>query len=340
MKVAFFVNDVETEDSEYTTTRLAMATAKLEHEVWYVGVGDVEYETDDTMHARAHRAVYVQGDELEPFLTRAQEEERCDEIVLDGFDAVWLRNDTMEDMQDRPWAASVGVVFGQMLAARGVTVVNDPTGLSRAGSKLYLQEFPAEIRPRCIVTRNAEEIREFVAETGHSVVKPLYGAQGKNVFMIDGEHDPNLNQMVDVVLQEGYAIAQEFVTGGEEGDLRIFLLDGELMEVNGKFAAVRRVPQGDDLRANISAGAKPEEAVIGDTELAVVRALTDRLVEDGMFFVGIDLIGDKVVEINAESPGGLQSVEHFTGIDFGITVCEALERRVGAWPQAAHRKVS
>lgn len=340
MKVAFFVNDVATEEAEYTTTRLAMATAKLEHEVWYVAVGDVGYHTDETMHAKGHRAVHVQGDELEPFLSRAKEEERCAGVVLDDFDAVWLRNDTMEDMQDRPWAANVGVVFGQMLAARGVTVVNDPTGLSRAGSKLYLQEFPAEIRPRCIVTRNAEEIREFVAETGHTVVKPLYGAKGKNVFMIDGKDDPNLAQMVEAVLLEGYAIAQEFVTGGEEGDLRLFLLDGELMQVNGAYAAVRRVPQGNDLRANISAGAKPEEANIGESELAVVRALKDRLVADGMFFVGIDLIGDKVVEINAESPGGLQSVEHFTGVDFGITVSEALERRAGSWPAAARRKVS
>lgn len=340
MKVAFFVNDVATEEAEYTTTRLAMATAKLEHEVWYVAVGDVGYHTDETMHAKGHRAVHVQGDELEPFLSRAKEEERCAGVVLDDFDAVWLRNDTMEDMQDRPWAANVGVVFGQMLAARGVTVVNDPTGLSRAGSKLYLQEFPAEIRPRCIVTRNAEEIREFVAETGHTVVKPLYGAKGKNVFMIDGKDDPNLAQMVEAVLLEGYAIAQEFVTGGEEGDLRLFLLDGELMHVNGAYAAVRRVPQGNDLRANISAGAKPEEANIGESELAVVRALKDRLVADGMFFVGIDLIGDKVVEINAESPGGLQSVEHFTGVDFGITVSEALERRAGSWPAAARRKVS
>ena len=340
MKVAFFVNDVATEESEFTTTRLAMATAKLDHEVWYVGVGDVEYETDDRLHAHGHRAVYVEGDGLLPFLSRTQEEERRSDIVLDDFDAVWLRNDSIEDMFDRPWASSVGVIFGQMLSSRGVTVVNDPIGLSRAGSKLYLQEFPAEVRPRCIITRDQDEICDFVTETGLTVVKPLYGAKGKNVFMIDGEHDPNLSQMVEAVLQEGYAIAQEFVTGGEEGDLRIFLLNGELMEVNGKYAAVRRVPQGDDLRANISAGAKPEEAVIGDTELAVVRALKDRLVKDGMFFVGIDLIGDKVVEINAESPGGLQSVEHFTGIDFGITVCEALERRVGAWPRAAHRKVS
>ena len=327
MKVAFFVNDVATEESEFTTTRLAMATAKLDHEVWYVGVGDVDYETDDMLHARGHRAMYVDGDELLPFLSRAQEEERRSDIVLDEFDAVWLRNDTIEDMHDRPWASSVGVIFGQMLSSRGVTVVNDPVGLSRAGSKLYLQEFPADIRPRCIITRDQEEICDFVAETGLTVVKPLYGAKGKSVFMIEGKDDPNMAQMIEAVLSDGYAIVQEFVKGGEDGDLRLFLLDGEPLQVDGTYAAVRRVPQGADMRANISTGAKPEKAQIGETELAVVRSLKNRLVQDGMFFVGIDLIGDKVVEINAESPGGLQSVEHFTGIDFGVTVCEALEKR-------------
>src|SRR5688572_655831 len=184
MKVAFFVNDVATEESEFTTTRLAMAAAKLDHEVWYVGVGDVDYETDDMLHARGYRAAYVDGDELLPFLSRTQEEERRSDIVLDDFDAVWLRNDTIEDMHDRPWASSVGVIFGQMLSSRGVTVVNDPIGLSRAGSKLYLQEFPAEVRPRCIITRDQDEICDFVADTGLTVVKPLYGAKGKSVFMI------------------------------------------------------------------------------------------------------------------------------------------------------------
>jgi len=340
MRIAFFVNGIDTEISEYTTTRLALAAAKLEHEVWYVGVGDIDYESDETMRARGHRAMQTARDDLESFLARVQDEESRAHIVLDDFDAVWLRNDTIEDMQSRPWASNIGVEFGQMLTARGVTVVNDPVGLSRAGSKLYLQEFPAEIRPRCIVTRNVDEVHSFVTRTGRTVVKPLYGAKGRNVFMIAGEDDPNLSQMVEAVVEDGYAIAQEFVEGAEEGDLRLFLLNGEPLQLDGAYAATRRIPQGNDVRANISTGGKPAEAVIGDTELRVAGLLKDRLVEDGMFFVGVDIIGDKVVEINAESPGGLQSVEHFTGIDFGLTLCEALEERVASWPAALKKKVS
>ena len=330
MKVAFFVNEIETEESEYTTTRMAMAAAKREHEVWYVGLGDVDYCPDEKLEARGQRAVYERGDELAPFLDRARQDDREDRILLDEFDAVWLRNDSIHDLRERPWASGIGVVFGQMLAERGVTVVNDPVGLSRAGSKLYLQEFPPEVRPRCLVSRKTDDIVKFVAECGRAIIKPLYGAQGRNVFMVNDEDDPNLNQIIEAVLEEGYVTAQEFVIGKEEGDVRMFLLDGDVMEEDGAYAAVRRVPRGTDMRANISTGGKPVEASIGEAELAVAEALKPQLLTDGMFFVGIDVIGDKVVEINAESPGGLQSVEHFTGIDFGLTISDALEARVAA----------
>jgi glutathione synthase len=329
MKIAFFVNELATEESEYTTTRLAMAAARLGHEVWYLGLGDVHYEPDEKLRAHAHRAVYEDRDELASFLSRAQDEDSRGGMVLDEFDAAWLRNDSIQDLSDRPWASQIGVVFGQMLADRGVTVVNDPIGLSRAGSKLYLQEFPAAIRPRCIVSRNPEEIKDFVGRVGRTVVKPLYGAMGRNVFVIEDEEDPNIQQMIEAVLEQGYVTAQEFVPGAEDGDIRLFLLDGEPLRVDDTYALFRREPEGNDVRANISAGGRPREASIGEKEFEIARAMKDKLVADGMFFVGLDIIGDKVVEVNAESPGGLQSVEHFTGIDFGVPICRALEQRVG-----------
>ena len=104
------------------------------------------------------------------------------------------------------------------------------------------------------MTRDPEAIRQFVSEVGHSVVKPLYGAKGRNVFMIEDEGEANLAQMTEAVLQDGYAIVQEFVEGGENGDARIFLLEGKILERGGKLAAFRRVPTGNDPRANISAG--------------------------------------------------------------------------------------
>ncbi len=328
MRVAFFVNDVATEVDEYTTTRLARAAAQGGHEVWYVGVGDVELgESDGKLVARAQAAEFDKDDGLTSFLERIKERD-AERIVMDDLDALFLRNDSVEDLlQERPWASPQGVVFGQMLKARGVTVVNDPKSLIRATSKLYLEEFPEQIRPRSLVTRDPEAIKRFVGKVGHCVVKPLYGAKGRNVFMIEGEDEANLAQMTEAVLRDGYAIVQEFAEGGEEGDARILLLDGQILERDGKQAALRRVPTGSDPRANISVGARPELLEIGDAERGVIEAMRAKLVADGMFFVGIDLIGEKVVEINAESPGGMGSLEALHEIDLCPPVIEALERR-------------
>ena len=330
MKVAFFVNDVATEIDEYTTTRLARAAAQRGHEVWYVGVGDVEFgESDGQLVARAHAATLEEDDTLESFMERIKGGE-VSRVVMDDLDALFLRNESIDDLQERPWASPLAVVFGQMLKARGVTVVNDPTSLARATSKLYLEEFPEKIRPRSLVTRDPEAIERFVREVGHSVVKPLYGAKGRNVFMIEDEQETNLAQMTEAVLQDGYAIVQEFVDGGEQGDARIFLLDGQILQRDGHLAAFRRVPSDNDPRANISAGARSVPLEIDDVQLGIVDAMSAKLVADGMWFVGIDVIGDKVVEINAESPGGMQSVERLYEIDVCPTVIEALERRAAA----------
>jgi glutathione synthetase len=233
-----------------------------------------------------------------------------------------------ESLQERPWASPL--VLGQMLKARGVTVVNDPMSLVRATSKLYLEEFPERIRPRSLVTRDPAAIERFVAEVGYSVVKPLYGAKGRNVFVIEDEGEANLTQMTEAVLQDGYAIVQQFVDGGEDGDARIFLPEGQILEHGGKLAAFRRVPTGNDPRANISAGGRPVPVEIGEVERGIVEAMSKKLVADGMYVVGIDVIGDKVVEINAESPGGMQAVEGLYEIDVCPAVIEALERRTGS----------
>jgi glutathione synthase len=330
VRLAFFVKDVATEIDEYATTRLARAAAQRGHEVWYVGVADVELgDSDGQLMARAHGAEFEKGDTLERFMERIKERD-AERIVMDHLDALFLRNESIDDLQQRPWASPLGVVFGQMLQARGVTVVNDPTCLIRAASKLYLEEFPTKIRPRSLVTRDPEAIERFVGKVGRCVVKPLYGGRGRNVFMIEDETEANLAQMTEAVLQDGYAIVQEFVDGGENGDARIFLLEGKLLERDGRPAAFRRVPTGNDLRANISVGARSVPLEIGDAERGIIDAMSQKLVADGMFFVGIDAIGDKVVEINAESTGGLQSVEWLYDIDVCPTVIEALERRTSS----------
>ncbi|TQK71655.1 glutathione synthase [Nocardioides sp. SLBN-35] len=330
MRLALLVNDVATEVDEYTTTRLARAAAQGGHEVWYVGVGDLELGQDDgRLVARAHRAELNGQDTLETFMERIKDGE-VRRVVMDDLDALFLRNESIDELHARPWASPLGAVFGQMLKNRGVTVVNDPSSLVRATSKLYLEEFPESIRPRSLVTRDPEAIERFVGQVGHSVVKPLYGSKGRNVFMVGDRSDTNLAQMTEAVLQDGYALVQEFVDGGENGDARIFLLDGQILERDGTPAGFRRVPKDNETRANISKGGHPVGMEVGEVERGIVRAMSEKLVSDGMFFVGIDIIGGKVVEINAESPGGMQSLERLYGVDVGPTVIDALADRAGA----------
>ena len=327
MRMAFLVNRVETEVDEYATTRLAKAAALMGHEVWYIGLGDLRIgEPDGEIGAHARPGIARDDDTLTEFVDRMKESS-AEHIRLDKLDAAFLRNDSIEDLQDRPWASSLGAVFGELLVAHGVTVVNDPTVLMRAATKVYLDEFPAEIRPRSLLTRNQDDVRNFISSVGRSIIKPLYGAKGRNVFMVDGEDEPNLNQIMAAVLEDGYIYAQGYVDGAEEGDMRIFLLDGELIEVDGHVSAFRRVPEGNDPRANISTGGRMQPGDITETTRAVVEAMRDKLVQDGMFFVGIDVIGDKVVEINAESPGGLQAIERLYEVDISPVVIDALERR-------------
>jgi glutathione synthase len=293
-------------------------------------VGDVELgPADDHLMARAHRADLHEGDTLESFIERARERD-AERVVLDDLDALFLRNESLEDLPERPWAIPLGPIFGEMLQARGVTVVNDPSALVRATSKLYLEEFPEKVRPRSLVTRDPAAIEAFVADVDHCVVKPAYGSKGRNVFMIDRDTETNLAQITETVLQDGYAIAQEFVDGGEEGDARIFLLEGRLLEHDGVAAAFRRVPSDKDPRANISTGGRSVPFEIGAPERTIIDAMGEKLAADGMFFVGIDVIGDKVVEINAESPGGMQAVERLYDVDVCPAVIEALERRRGS----------
>lgn len=327
MRLAFFVNEVPTEVDEYTTTRLALAATAAGHEVWYVGAGDITRQPDGSIRGHARRAIHQKGDDLTSFLERVKEPESLTDVELEEMDAVMLRNDSVEDLHERPWAFTAGILFGQMLVDKGVCVVNDPANLSRTGSKTYLQEFQEDVRPRQMVSRDEEAIRTFVEKTGPVVLKPLYGAKGRNVFLIEGPEDPNLSQMVEAVLADGYAIVQQRVEGAEDGDLRIFLIDGEPLQKDGKYAAFRRVPEGNDIRANISAGGRPKEAAIDAQILRMVAGMTERLKRDGMFFAGLDVVGGKVIEINLESAGGLQSVQHLTGVDFAPQIIDALDAR-------------
>jgi len=211
----------------------------------------------------------------------------------------------------------------------GVIVLNDPDGLSKAMNKMYFQLFPAEVRPKTIITRDRDEIRRFAREHGGNVVlKPLQGSGGQNVFMVRQDDLSNINQMIDAVSRDGYVIAQEYLHEATEGDTRLFLMNGIPLRHKGKYAAFRRVRTGGDMRSNIHAGGTLQQAEITAAHLRVAEIVRPKLVEDGMFLVGLDIVGDKLMEINVFSPGGLGSAQKFEKVNFARAVIRALERKV------------
>ncbi len=331
MNIGFVVNDVATEKPQYTTTRLAKAAATRGYQTWLIGVGDLAHDPDGTVSARARGPKSGKNyRSLTSFLDDVQNGEGVTErICVDDLDVLMLRNDPADDANDRPWAQASGILFGQLAARRGVLVVNDPVHLADAINKTYFQHFPEEVRPRTLITRQADEIKEFVDGcAGKAVLKPLQGSGGQGVFLVNDEEAPNLNQMIETLTRDGYVVAQEYLPAAEEGDVRLFVMNGQPLNVEGEYAAFRRVNNTEDVRSNMHAGGKAEPVKITDEMLRLVELVRPKLLRDGMFLVGLDIVGDKLMEVNVFSPGGLGSAKATTGVDFTNAVIDDLERKL------------
>lgn len=330
MKIGFVVNDMKTEQAGYTTTRMAMQAINMGHEAWMIEVGDLSYDPDEYIRAMARMAPRSNYKSHTTYFKDLQSDRaKLERITIDELDILLLRNNPTDDAIHRPWAQNAGLIFGRVAMRHGVIVLNDPNGLAKALNKMYFQNFPEEVRPRTLITRSHREIKAFAKEQcGTIVLKPLQGSGGQNVFLVRPDDLPNLNQMIDAVSRDGYVIAQEYLPAAAEGDMRLFVLNGKPLRYRGKYAAFHRVRTGADMRSNIHAGGETQQAEITDTALELVEMVRPKLVQDGMFMVGLDIVGNKLMEINVFSPGGLGSAQKFEKVNFNIAVIEALEKKV------------
>lgn len=331
MRIGFVVNDIMTEEPGYTTVRLAMRARQMGHDIWLMSVGDIAYDADERIRAKARsvpKQIYKNGTSfLKDLRGKAGIQER---VTVDDLDILMLRNDPSTDAVARPWATNIGIQFGRVAMRHGVVVLNDPDGLARATSKMYFQTFPAEVRPLTIISRDRADIKAFAKECGTIVLKPLQGSGGQSVFLVRPDDVPNLNQMIDSVSRDGFVIAQAYLPAAAEGDTRLFVMNGEALRHRGKYAAFRRIRQGGDMRSNIHAGGSLARAEIGPEALELVEMVRPKLMRDGMFLVGLDIVGNKLMEINVFSPGGLGSAQKFEGVNFSEAVMRALERKTRA----------
>lgn len=331
MRIAFVVNDVATELPVYTTTRLAIAAREMGHEVSYISSDSFQQASDGSVRAFARSIPLQKKEDKKSYLEHLQSDEvKPKQVNLDEIDALLLRNDPAADAISRPWAQLAPLLFGQLAVRRGVMVLNDPFSLANALNKTYFQHFPEAIRPRTLISRDPDEIKKFIDELeGDAVLKPLQGSGGTGVFLIRSADRANLNQMIDAIQRDGYVVVQEFLEKAVEGDVRLFVMNGApLISEEGNYAAFRRVNDSGDVRSNVSAGGKVRNAEITDEMLALVDAVKPKLIHDGLWLVGLDIVGDKLMEVNVFSPGGLGSAEMVTAAEHCRPVIRSLEKKL------------
>lgn len=330
MRITLLVNRVETEGERASTILLAYWAARRGHTVHLLSLDRLTYFPDGRIGGEAVRApgrsVQTPASLVKWLRSARAVHER---ITTDDMDILWLRYNPSEEVEaERYWGQDAGILFGRLAVERGVLVINDPDTLSYARDKLYFQHFPEAVRPRTLITRDVEEIRRFRKECGGKVVlKPLTGYGGQDVFLLNGD-DTNLNAITDAVARSGFIMAQEYLPAITEGDTRLFLVNGEPLVVDGRYAAIRRIAAAGDFRANMTAGAKAVRAPITETTLELARIVGPKLHQDGIFFAGLDIIGDRIVEINTISTGGLVSASRLEKRDFGDVVIRLLERKL------------
>jgi len=328
MRIGFVVNEVSQELTSYTTTGLALAAHKRGYEVYYMGVGDFAYSADGQMGAHARKAPEAKFRNAGTFLTEIKESEKIS-ITAGDLDVLMLRNDPAEEIEKRPWAQSMGIIFGQLAVRQGVIVLNDPGSLNDAINKMYFQHYPEKVRPRAVITRHVDDVIAFFKEAkNRMVLKPLQGSGGRNVFLVTKKEAKNINQMFEAISRDGYVIAQEYLTEAQEGDIRLFLVNGKPIEVDGKIAALHRLQKDGEIRSNIHRGGKATKAVITDEILELVELVKPKLIEDGMFFVGLDIVGSSLMEINVFSPGGVINASQLHDVDFITPIIDAIEQKI------------
>jgi glutathione synthase len=284
---------------------------------------------------RGHRVLYVDPAELgvvdrcaaaraRPVTLRREVGNHVDvgparSLVLDDdVDLVWQRKDPPVD--------AAYVTATQILGlCRRALVLNRPASILARNEKLYALEFP-ELMAETTVTRSIPELVDFMAKLGgEMIVKPLDGKGGEGIFHVRNE-DRNLFSILETATDFGrrWTMAQRYLPAVRQGDKRILLLDGEAL------GALLRVPAERETRSNLHVGGRPVRTALDEADRAIVARIGPSLRRDGLFFVGIDVIGGRLTEINVTSPTGMHEIDALDGVALETRVIEAAERLVAA----------
>ncbi|AXI48149.1 glutathione synthase [Sulfitobacter sp. SK012] len=309
MKIAFQMDPIGAVDINADSSfRLAEEAQARGHTLFFYTPDHLAYQEGRiTARGQDMTVQRVQGDHAQLGEMR--------EVDLADFDVVWLRQDPPFDMH---YITSTHLLD----RLRETTlVVNDPFWVRNFPEKLMVLDFP-DLTPPTTIARDLTTIRAFKEKHGDIIVKPLYGNGGAGVFLLTKD-DRNLSSLHE--LFTGFSreplIAQKFLPDVSKGDKRVILIDGE------PVGAINRVPAKGETRSNMHVGGRPEKVGLTERDLEICARIGPVLKEKDQIFVGIDVIGDYLTEINVTSPTGIQELERFDGTNIAAKIWEAIERR-------------
>lgn len=321
--ILFLLNDRKKIKTGRTTSLLILACHKKGHPVFVT----------DVLHLKASSSELFADALLLPADKRVDSPEmlearmayaKSEPVDLSQMQAIFVRTTPGREVE-RAWAHRLSLEVMRLAQDSGVRVLNDPAGLQRASSKLYTVFLPDHLVPKTLVCHSLSDVQTFAKQLdGRFVLKPLVGSEGRDIFFLDSPDAINTRQVVEILGRNGYLLAQEFIPEAAEGDIRVFTLDDSIILGAGRAIGVRRVPAEGELRSNVSLGGTASVVGLTDRQAEICNEVAGFLAQDGIRFAGLDLIGDKIIEVNVFSPSGLQAMDQFMEKDICGRLAETL----------------
>lgn len=313
MQFLFVADPLHTFNTKKDTTFVMMREAQRRgHAVFATEPKDISWEVGGRVMARV-RKLRLTGD-----LKDWYEEIAVEQEALASFDAVLMR-------KDPPFDSEFFYATHMLSQAEreGAKVFNKPAALRDHPEKMAVMEFPELLGPT-LITRNPQDIRAFHAQHQDIILKPLDGMGGMGIFRV-GADGMNLGSIIETLNQDGATsvMVQKFLPAIAQGDKRVLIIGGKPVPF-----CLARIPQGNEVRGNLAAGGKGVAQPLNDTDRAMAEKLGPVLLQRGLLLVGLDVIGDKITEINVTSPTCFQEIQQQTGCDVPALFIDALEQAV------------
>lgn len=320
MKFAFIIDPIERLDPGHdTSVALMEAAQQLGHEVWITTAADLSVAGGQA-YATLTPVMLTPVDLIDgrwvaatPWYALGDRQR----LPLTDMSAVFMRTDPPVTI---PYLYATYVL--DAVDPSQTLVVNSPAGLRAANEKMYALQFTEAI-PDTIVSSDKDVIRNFVEQQGAGVLKPLGGKAGEGILFLEAS-DRNFNSLIEISTLRGQCpvMVQTYLPAAKEGDKRIIVLNGD------PIGAVNRIPTGKEFRGNMAVGGRVAAVEITDRELDICRQLAPTLQRDGLFFVGIDIIGGYLTEVNVTSPTGIREIDRLNDVRLGHQVMDWVIQRV------------